>query len=182
MPTDDESDPLILTLRPDDATEARLQAARDRWFPPRLNVVPAHLTLFHALPGEELEAVRAECRALAAATAPFPARVGHVVSLGAGWACRVRADPLDALRRRLAKRFAPWLTRQDAQGFRAHVTVQNKAGRATAKECEAAIRAELEPWDATATGLRLWAYRGGPWEDLDELAFEGSGDGGTKTG
>ena len=165
-------DPLILTLRLDADTEARLRLARERWFPPRLNRIPAHLTLFHKLPGEELERVLAECRAVAADVAPFPARVGELVSLGAGWAVRVRAGRLDAVRARLAGAFRPWLTPQDAQGFRAHVTVQNKVGRAIAVECEAAIRAELDsPRDAIATGIGVWIYRGGPWEALETVAF-----------
>lgn len=173
---DAAADPLILTLRLDADTEARLGLLRERWFPPRLNRIPAHLTLFHALPGEKVGPVLAECHAVAADTEPFPARVGELVSLGAGWAVRVRSERLDAVRARLAERFRPWLTRQDAQGFRPHVTVQNKVGRAIARECEAAIRAELEPaWDAVATGLGVWIYRGGPWEAVETVAFAADG-------
>ena len=169
-------DPVILTVRFDADSEARFEAARERWFPPRLNVVPAHLTLFHKLPGEELGALRETVARALAGEAPFPARVATVVPLGGGWAFRVAAEPLDALRARLAKAFAPWLTAQDAQGFRAHVTIQNKVGRASAKACGEAIRAEFSPWEATVTGVRLWAYRGGPWEALDELSLGGGGD------
>ena len=166
-------DPVILTLGFDAESEARFEAARERWFPPRLNVVPAHLTLFHRLPGEELETVRRLTAAAAAETPPFGARVTTVVPLGGGWALRVASERIEALRARLAKGFAPWLTRQDAQGFRAHVTIQNKVGRATAKACGEAIRAEFSPWEAGVTSVRLWAYRGGPWEALDELPLGG---------
>ena len=43
--------PLILTalLEPDAA--ARFEAMRRAYFPPARNKTPAHLTLFHALPG-----------------------------------------------------------------------------------------------------------------------------------
>ena len=77
-------DPIILTARFDPDTEERFQAARDRWFPPRLNIVPAHLTLFHKLPGEELGAVRRLAAEAAAATAPFDAHVTSLMSLGGG--------------------------------------------------------------------------------------------------
>jgi len=47
-------DPLVLTLALDAASEAWLQALRDAHFPPARNVVPAYVTLFHALPGAQL--------------------------------------------------------------------------------------------------------------------------------
>lgn len=172
------TEPLILTLRFDPASEARFGAARERWFPPRLNVVPAHLTLFHHLPGEELAAVGREIESLAATTPPFAARVAEVIPLGAGWAYRVRSERLDGLRARLATAFAPWLRRQDARGFRAHVTIQNKVSRATAAACADEIRAEFVPWEAEVTGLRLWAYCGGPWEGLGAIALGADAVGG----
>ncbi len=162
-------DPLIITLRFDDESEARFQSARDRWFPPRLNIVPAHLTLFHQLPGEKTDTLTRIATETAAATPRFAAHVSAVISLGAGWAYRVRSEHLDALHAHLAKAFAPWLTRQDAKGFRAHVTIQNKVGQASANACGTAIHAQFMPWEASVTGLRLWAYRDGPWEALDTL-------------
>ena len=49
--------PLILTLRFDGEAFARLDDLRRAHFPPERNQIPAHLTLFHALPGEALEEV-----------------------------------------------------------------------------------------------------------------------------
>ena len=41
-----------------DAQSAQtLEALRQRYFPADLNRVPAHLTLFHHLPGEDLRAI-----------------------------------------------------------------------------------------------------------------------------
>src|SRR5215217_6904909 len=64
------ADPLVLTLALDAATAAWLEALRRAHFPPERNLVPAHVTLFHALPGEAIAAVRAalaeECAALPA--------------------------------------------------------------------------------------------------------------------
>ena len=62
----DDRDPLILTLMLDEGTQAWLDALRRAQFPPERNLVPAHVTLFHALPGGELDAVLValaeECR------------------------------------------------------------------------------------------------------------------------
>ena len=56
---EDGHDPLILTLMLDAGTQAWLEALRRAHFPPGRNLVPAHVTLFHALPGAEGDAVLA---------------------------------------------------------------------------------------------------------------------------
>lgn len=45
--------PLIVTLALDEQAQARFDALRSRHFPPDRNVLDAHVTLFHALPGEQ---------------------------------------------------------------------------------------------------------------------------------
>ena len=42
-----DPDPLVVTLEADARSQARFDAARERWFPPERNLVPAHVTLFH---------------------------------------------------------------------------------------------------------------------------------------
>src|SRR5438309_188402 len=121
--------PLVLTLGFDPATHGRLQALRNRYFPPERNVVPAHLSLLHQLPGGEAPAVRAALATLAAATAPVPLRFAAPRKLGNGVALPVEAPELLALFGRLKAAFGPWLMPQDRQPFRPHVTVQNKAPR-----------------------------------------------------
>ena len=167
--------PIILTLQLDEASQARFQAERERWFVPRLDRVPAHLTLFHKLPGEEREAVLERLGRACAARAPFALPVAEVIGLGRGVAYRCRSAELDAFRADLAARFDAWLTQQDRQGFRAHVTVQNKVTCDTARACQAVIEAEFAPWEARAEGVQLWSYEGGPWGTLGAVGFGGSG-------
>ncbi len=76
--------PLILTLLLDEASFARLDGLRRAHFPPHLNRVPAHVTLFHALPGEEEPAVLLRLAETVRDTAPLPRRVTAVMSLGRG--------------------------------------------------------------------------------------------------
>ena len=164
-------DPLILTARFDADTEAWLETLRRAHFPPERNLIPAHVTLFHALPGEELKAVAATLAHEAAATQVSATRIGPPRSLGRGVALEVASSGLAQLRRRLVQAWAPSLTRQDAQGWRPHATVQNKVSPEAARGLLARLQAELAPRDATATGLRLWHYRGGPWEAAAEFSF-----------
>ena len=163
--------PIILTLQLDAASQAFFEDERRRWFPPKLNKIPAHLTMFHQLPGEEREAVvEAVARACAART-PFPVRAEEIMGMGGGFAYRVRSDALTALRGELAARFSDWLTAQDRQGFRPHVTAQNKVTGDTAKACRAVAEAAFEPFEATAEGVQLWSYEGGPWGTLGAIGF-----------
>ncbi|WP_031555206.1 2'-5' RNA ligase family protein [Parvularcula oceani] len=172
------TDPIILTLQLDAETQGFFDRERQRWFPPRLDQVPAHLTLFHKLPGEEYEAVLRHVGEACARRAAFAVEVAEVVPLGKGVAYRLAARALDDLRADLAGRFSHWLTGQDRQRFRAHVTVQNKVTPDTAKASLGVIRAGFEPFAARAEGVQIWAYKGGPWGAMGAVGF--CGEGGTE--
>jgi hypothetical protein len=163
--------PLIVTLGLDPAAFARLQAERQAHFPPERNQVPAHLTLFHALPGEEAEAVGRALAAEAAAADPLPLLVAALRFTGRGVAYAVESPALLALRSRLARAFAPWLGAQDRQGWRPHVTVQNKVAPEAARATFGTLQARFAPWEARAEALLLWRYLGGPWEAAGAFPF-----------
>ncbi|WP_338662321.1 2'-5' RNA ligase family protein [Pararoseomonas sp. SCSIO 73927] len=168
-----EPAPLILTLRFDDAAFARLDAMRRAHFPPERNHIPAHLTLFHALPGAALPEITENLRVACAGTPPMALRVTGPRSLGRGVALGVEAPALVALRRLLASHWREWLTPQDAGGFRPHVTVQNKVAPEEARALQAEMAVGFQPWEARGEGLLLWHYRGGPWEAAAEFPFAG---------
>jgi 2'-5' RNA ligase len=163
--------PLVVTLGVDRAAQTAWDALRRRWFPPGRLVVGAHLTLFHALPGEHADAVVAACADVAGRTRPFPVTVNGPRSLGRGVALTVTSPALLALHATLRGRWSAWLTPQDAQRFSPHVTVQNKVSPATAAATLEAVRAGFGPAAATATGLEVWRYLGGPWEALASRPF-----------
>jgi len=93
------------------------------------------------------------------------------VPLGRGVALRIASPTLLALRADLAARFRPFLTAPDRERFRPHVTVQNKVSRAQARRTLATLPARFAPFTATAEGLQLWRYRGGPWAPLAAVPF-----------
>ena len=161
-----------MTLVLDDAAQARFDRLRAAHFPAELNHVSAHVTLFHALPGEHLAQVRDEL-SRAAARPPFAVAVTGVRFLGRGVALDLDAAALTALRSALAAAFAPWLTRQDQQWSRPHVTVQNKVEPAVARALQAELTAGFVRGSVTARGLGLWRYLGGPWAPEAEFRFTG---------
>ncbi len=171
MAGDPDHDPLILTLMLDAGTQAWLDALRRAHFPPERNLVPAHVTLFHALPADGLVAVIAALAEVCRGAAPSAVRIGPPRFLGRGVALEVAAPEAAALRARLAARWRDRLTPQDRQGWRPHATVQNKAAPERARALHAELAAGLPAREGRAEGLLLWRYRGGPWEPAGRFGF-----------
>lgn len=163
--------PLILTLALDEATQTYFDELRRQHFPPKINYLAAHLTLFHHLPGTEWSRVSETLHELSQPRQPLPLQVTGLRSLGRGVAFTLENEALQALHRRLQAAFAPHLTPQDQQKLRPHVTVQNKVAPAVAQELLAGLQAGFTPFEAVGTGLHLWAYRNGPWESLAGFPF-----------
>lgn len=163
--------PLILTLAFDEATFARFDGERRRHFPEALNHIPAHATLFHHLPGDRERGV---IEAIAALARPLPLPEVAVTGLrftGRGVAYVLSSEPLASFRARLAREFEPWLTAQDRQGWRPHVTVQNKVSPETARALLAGLQAGFTPFHFNAPAVMLWRYLGGPWERVARIPF-----------
>jgi 2'-5' RNA ligase len=171
--------PLILTLGLDAVSFTRLDALRRAHFPPERNYLSAHLTLFHALPGTMLAEISANLETLTTGT-PLPLHFDGLRSLGRGVAFTVESPALVQLRGLLASAWHGLLGPQDRQGFRPHVTVQNKVEPADARALLAALEGGFAPWDGQGVSLLLWHYRGGPWEPAGEFPLTGSGKPGGK--
>jgi 2'-5' RNA ligase len=167
--------PIIVTLQLDAETHEWLTEQRSRYFPAGINYLDAHLTLFHNLPGRELAQVIETCARTAATTAPFDVSMPGLMKLGRGVAYKVLAPELARLRALLAEAFEPWLVKQDRQGFRPHVTIQNKVAPHEAAALFDHLSTSYTPRTARAEGLQLWHYDGGPWRPICAIAFQGSG-------
>ncbi len=163
--------PLIVSLAVDANAQERFDALRRAHFPPERNHLAAHVTLFHALPGEEEAQVLADLRAVAA-RAPYDVRVAGVRSLGRGVALGLRSTDLDADRARLARRWERWLTPQDRSRFSAHVTVQNKVSPERARALLTELETGFVPYDVRAVGLQVWRYLGGPWKHVGTVPYD----------
>lgn len=164
--------PLIMTAVFDAQSFALLDDLRRRYFPPALNSVPAHATLFHHLPGADLRTVVERMRADCAVTKPLPFTMTEARFLGRGVALAIDCPGLVALRSGFAAAWKNDLTAQDRQGYRPHATIQNKVSTAEARATLVRLEGCL-PITGLITGLALWHYRGGPWEEAGRFAFGG---------
>lgn len=163
--------PLILTLAFDAPTFARFDGERRRYFPEALNRIPAHATLFHHLPGERERGVIETITALARTVSPPEVAVTGLRFTGRGVAYVLESEALAGFRARLAQAFASHLTAQDGQGWRPHVTVQNKVAPDVARRLQADLSAGFDPFRFTAPATLLWRYLGGLWEPVARLPF-----------
>ncbi len=167
--------PLILTLALDESNQARFERERKQYFPAQLNRIPAHVSLFHALPGEELDAISKRLSELAVAIPAFPVQVHDVMRLGKGVAYALSAPALDQIHTQLRQGWLAWLSRQDQQPFRPHVVVQNKVTPEAARELFTRLSSGFRPFTVTAAGLLLWHYEGGPWRAAGTFPFAAPG-------
>ncbi|WP_222184556.1 2'-5' RNA ligase family protein [Geminicoccus harenae] len=166
--------PLIVTLAINEADFLVLDGLRRRNFPPLRNLVPAHVTLFHRLPGSAEAAIRAELAAACQDRQPFLLTGGQPRLLGRGVALAYGSPELQELRGRLAARFLPLLTAQDRQPYRPHVTIQNKVAPDLARALALELAASPPQPTITATGLLLWRYLEGPWQPAAACPFAGA--------
>lgn len=162
---------LILTARMERTAFDRFDALRRAHFPPERNFLGAHVTLFHHLPGPEYSAIVDRLAVVARGHAEPVVDVTGLRSLGKGVAFTLLSPALSAVRAELAELWEPWLIPQDAQGFRPHVTVQNKVTATAARALLARLTAEFRPWRFIVEGLTLWRYDDGPWTRLKDVTF-----------
>ena len=164
--------PLIVTAELPQALQSRADQLRRACYPPERNQLPAHVTLFHALPPSAEDELR-QVLATETRTAPVPARLEGLTNLGQGTALAISSPAMLELWGRVADRFHGMLAAQDERPPRLHVTIQNKVSPHEAKRLRQALASDIEPFAFAFAGLALHRYRGGPWELVHRWAFRG---------
>lgn len=161
--------PLILTLKLDQKTFDFFNQLRQQYFPPEKNFLPAHITLFHALPGDQYSSIQRSLQQVCSQTPVLSLTFAKLRFLGRGVAAEIDCPELTRLHQQLAQNWRTWLTRQDQQGYRPHITIQNKVTVAEARQTHSQLAAAWQPVQGRGEGLLLWYYKGGPWELASQL-------------
>ena len=167
----DDIAPLIVTALFEDEAQRFFEAKRQQYFPPERNFIPAHLTLFHKLPGADLSDITTVLREATRDTPMPPCDVTGLRFLGFGSCYEIESAELSAVRAGLVSEWDSVLSDQDRRPFNPHVTFQNKADPDIAKAVFALERDRFEPFVTHAVALRLWHYRGGPWDEAGTFPF-----------
>ncbi|MEJ7607496.1 MAG: 2'-5' RNA ligase family protein [Bryobacteraceae bacterium] len=154
----------VLTARLQHETQTYFDQLRQQHFPPERNFVRAHLTLFHALPQVNRNAMMLRLHDITRRESPMEGWSFKLQLLGRGVAFVVDCPRLASLRASLAQLWHCELTAQDRQTPRLHITVQNKATPEAARALLDALNRDFKPRHLLFEGLDLWRYLGGgPW-------------------
>jgi hypothetical protein len=165
--------PLIVTAELPGEIQAWAERLRQAHYPREKNRVPAHVSLFRALPPSCEGELGGALAAAARDNAPVPARLGGPMTLGTGTALTIHSPAMLTLRGDLAWRFQGLLTPQDEAEPRLHITVQNKVAESEARALQAELERTAEPRDFRFAALALHRYLGGPWETVKRWSFRG---------
>ncbi len=165
--------PIIVTALMADADFTEVNRLRRQHFPPDRNIVPAHITLFHHLPPGIAPELKYRLNLATRNVMPPSAQLRDVMLLERGVAFRVESEGLGEIRDELSDAFAGLLTPQDRQGWRGHVTIQNKVEPAIARKLHAQLKEAFRPRSLEIEGLASWYYRDGWWEPLSRHLFRG---------
>ncbi len=130
------------------------------------------MTLFHHLPGAYADAIVELLDATCQAQPAVPFNIAGVRFLGRGCAYNLDMPGVATLRGGLAAAWKEWLTPQDRQAWRPHITIQNKASPAEARRLHEALQAGVLPQPGMVVGLDLWDYLDGPWELRRRIPFQ----------
>lgn len=163
---------LIVTAELGAADLAWLDRLRRAHYPAERNRLPAHLTMFHALPPSAEGELRSRLSNFARATVPH-AWIEGLINLGSGVAYRIVSPDLDAIRNELADAFHGSLSAQDSGGWRPHVTIQNKVSPKESRALLDELERNFAPRPLSITGLGLHRYLDGPWERIARHSFRG---------
>jgi hypothetical protein len=161
---------LIVTVELGATDFGWLEGLRRAHYPSERNRVPAHLTMFHALPPSAEAELRSRLVAFARGPAPT-ARIEGLMDLGGGVAFRIVSLGLDRIRDELAELLHGLLGAQDVGGWRPHVTIQNKVEPKAARALKEALERDFRPRPLAIRGLGLHRYHDGPWEQLAVYPF-----------
>lgn len=164
------AEPLVVTVRLDSTSQKRFQDLRDRYFPADRNIVPAHISMYHALPPHQVDRISADLKEATNIEA-FTLRIAQVVSIGRGVMYGIESPELLKLHQELSAKWIEWLIPQDRQKYKPHIVVQNKVEPSIARETYTKLSEEFSPSEAMAESVVLWLYRGGPWEELYQFPF-----------
>ncbi|PNS16642.1 hypothetical protein CAC42_4606 [Sphaceloma murrayae] len=167
----------ILTLRTDKNLHETMTNLRSKHFPPKLNHLDAHITLFHALPKSKLdshvipavkEVTQATTKFELGATTPFKLKKGIAIGMPKDHGGNASRD----LHSKLVRKWSDFLSQQDFS-FQAHYTIMNKVE--DREHIDEAFRDVKDGWKAcfgTAEGITLYRYHPSAWHWQADFDFQ----------
>ena len=147
-----------------------IEGLRRAHYPAERNQVPAHITMFHAIPPSAEAELRGRIARIVRRPPPA-AIIAGLMDLGGGVAFRIVSAELDDIRDELAEGLHGLLSAQDGSGWRPHVTIQSKVEPKVARALKDSLERRFEPRPLGISGIAINRYLDGPWERLAAYPF-----------
>lgn len=164
--------PLLITAELPQGLHDWANGLRRAHYPPERNRLPAHVTLFHALPPSAEGEVRRLLGDMARRRAP-EAQVIGLMDLGQGTAFALDSPGMVDIHAELAERLHGLIQQRDDRDLRLHITIQNKVPRAQAQALQQVLAASFVPRSFRFHGLALAHWRDELWQQAQFYAFRG---------
>lgn len=147
-----------------------IEGLRRAHYPVELNRVPAHITMFHAIPPSAEGELRRRIARIVHRTPPR-VMIAGLLDLGGGVALRLASPELDDIRDELREALSGLLSAQDSGGWRPHITIQNKVSPKAASALKLSLEKQFEPTALGISGISIQRYLDGPWKRLAGYPF-----------
>ncbi len=147
--SNEHEDSYVLTLHTDQPHHKLMTSLRERYFPPEINKLDAHIALFRALPGSQLPRITQDIVHVTESQSSFTINANAPFRMKRGVGIHVvdQSGQAKSIYEKLKAQWNPFLSQQD-RSFRAHYTVQNKV------EDEAAVERTLKELEEQFHGSR----------------------------
>lgn len=164
----------ILALHTDGSHHQTMTSLRKRFFPVHLNKLDAHVAMFRALPGSEMDLLQKDLTSLTATTSAFAIRTRETFRLSKGVVVNVDDGGRSrTIYETLKKSWAGFLSQQD-QSYRPHYTVANKLNdEQDVQNCLEGMHSDFAGSEGTVDGLALYRYERGWWVDRKIFWLQG---------
>ena len=168
----DDEEKYIVALRTDSKHHTALNNLRKCYFPQSLNKVPAHVCLFHALPGSQLPRIRGDIGDVVRKSTPSFIRTLPPRSFANEHGVALPVDAPIALKifEVLKSKWRLFLSKQD-HSFRAHYTVANQLDEAACLRVLEEVQKTFTRSEGQVIGLTMARYEKGFWKNPELFMF-----------
>ena len=162
--------PLVLTLKIDEQSQLFFDEQRTAYFPARANYVPAHITLFHKLPANNID-IETELTAFAK-HATFELLITDIMLSETSVSYSIVSSEVKHLHAEMQLKFEPYLIRNDKKILKCHITIQNKVTAYKAYKTHAFLIKDFKPFVVKAIGFTSWYYVKSYWVKKEDYLFQ----------
>ncbi|KAI0142740.1 hypothetical protein GGR57DRAFT_376869 [Xylariaceae sp. FL1272] len=169
----ESEDLYILSLKTDSKHQERMSQLRRKYFPAKLLKVDAHITLFHALPGSQLDIISSDLTSLCSSTTPFPISAQQPFRMAKGVGLSVSGlARAESIFTELQSKWWDSLSTQDQRKFKGHYTLMNKVNdEDEIARCLHELKRDFNNCEGVVTGLSLFRYERGWWRHHSDFEF-----------